>query len=83
LGLVTQVVPAVQMESAASSLVEELLTANSTTAMSMSKEMLARLNGMSLLEAMDFAANMNAASRMTPDCKQGLAAFLAKQKLQW
>jgi methylglutaconyl-CoA hydratase len=82
-GLVTVVVPAEQIESAAMSLAEELLSANSATAMAMAKEMLAKLNGMSLLEAMDFAVNMNAAARMTPDCKQGLTAFLSGQKLQW
>jgi methylglutaconyl-CoA hydratase len=82
-GLATTVVPDKQLTVAADALVNELLTGNSATAMAMAKEMLSRLNGMSLLDALDFAANMNAAARMTPDCKQGLAAFLSKQKLQW
>jgi methylglutaconyl-CoA hydratase len=83
IGLATMVVPPQDLESMAALLIDELVTANSATAMSMAKEMLAKLNGMSLLEAMDFAANVNAAARMTPDSKQGLAAFLSRQKVQW
>jgi methylglutaconyl-CoA hydratase len=51
--------------------------------MGLCKEMLSKLHGMNLPDALEFAANMNAAARMTPDCKQGIAAFLAKEKIQW
>ena len=47
------------------------------------KEMLAKLHGMNFLDALDFAANMNAAARMTPDCRQGIEAFLSKKTMTW
>jgi hypothetical protein len=38
---------------------------------------------MNLMDSLDFAASMNAAARMTPDCKQGISSFLKKEKPQW
>jgi methylglutaconyl-CoA hydratase len=38
---------------------------------------------MNLADALDFAANINAAARMTPECRQGIAAFLNKEPLKW
>jgi methylglutaconyl-CoA hydratase len=45
--------------------------------------MLGKMNGMNLADAMDFAVNVNAAARMTADCKKGIQSFLQKQKPQW
>ena len=61
----------------------ELITENSGTAMGLSKELIARLHGMNLVDALDFAANVNAAARMTTDCKQGIDAFLQKTTPKW
>lgn len=83
IGLVGQVVPAAQLESAALALADELIEQNSLLAMGLCKEMLSKLHGLNLPDSLDFAANMNAAARMTPDCKQGVAAFLRKEKIQW
>lgn len=83
IGLVSVVVPEKDLRSAGESLLEELLTRNSLTSMTLCKEMLSKMHGMNLADALDFAANMNAAARMTPECKQGIAAFLNKQPLKW
>lgn len=83
LGLVSIVVPEKDLQSTADGLLEELITKNSLTSMTLCKEMLAKMHGMNLAEALDFAANMNAAARMTPECKQGVAAFLNKQPSRW
>ena len=82
-GLVSLVVPDADLESSADALIAELLTQNSLNAMGLCKEMLSKLQGMNLIDALDFAANMNAAARMTPDCRQGVAAFLNKEKIIW
>jgi methylglutaconyl-CoA hydratase len=82
-GLVSIVVPQKSLADAADGLVAELMTQNSAASMGLCKEMLAKLHGMNFLDAIDFAANMNAAARMTPDCKQGIEAFLAKSKITW
>ena len=82
-GLVSMVVPHAGIAAAESALAEELLTGTSPTSMAMCKEMLAKLHGMNFLDALDFAANMNATARMTTDCKQGIEAFLTKTKVPW
>ena len=83
IGLVTTVVPEAQLEETVNQLLEELLRHNSLTSMALSKEMFSKLHGMNLMESLDFAANMNAASRMASECKQGIAAFLNKEKMEW
>jgi hypothetical protein len=45
--------------------------------------MLSKLHGMNLMDSLEFGTNMNAAARMTPDCKRGLAGFLKKEKTEW
>ena len=83
LGLVSIVVPGRRLESTTRSLVDELVTQNSPVAMSLCKEMLSKLHGMNFPDALDFASNMNAAARMTADCKRGITAFLAKETITW
>jgi methylglutaconyl-CoA hydratase len=83
IGLASLVVPDKDLQSAGMRLLEELLTQNSLTSMSLCKELLAKLHGMNLADALDFAANINAAARMTPECRQGIAAFLNKEPLKW
>jgi methylglutaconyl-CoA hydratase len=83
IGLATEVAPRGSVESVTNALLADLLESNSGTSMGLTKEMLSRLEGMNLVEALDFGANMNAASRMTAECKQGIRAFLNKQKPRW
>lgn len=83
IGLVNSVVPARELETAVEELSEELSSQNSLHAMGLCKEMLSKMNGLNLMDSIDFAANMNAAARMTPDCKSGMEAFLKKEKMQW
>jgi methylglutaconyl-CoA hydratase len=83
IGLATTVVPSAELEPTARQLLDELLTQNSAQAMGLCKELMSRLQGMNPADALDYAANMNAAARMTPDCKQGVGAFLGKRKVEW
>ncbi len=83
LGLVNIVVPQVELAATSLTIVNELLTQNSLSSMGLCKEMLSKLHGLNLLDALDYAANMNAAARMTSECKQGIHAFLNKEKIQW
>jgi methylglutaconyl-CoA hydratase len=82
-GLVTDVVPHAGLPSSVDALASSLIAENSGASMGLCKEMLAKLQGMSLPDAVDFAANMNAAARMTPECRRGFGAFLAKEKITW
>lgn len=83
LGLVSLVVPEQSLDEAAAELTDELLKQNSLLAMGLCKEMLSKLHGMNFMDSLDFAANMNAAARMSADCKRGIGAFLNKEKLEW
>jgi len=82
-GLVTGLVASRDLQSTSDALVGELITKNSAMAMGLCKEVLSKLHGMTVAEALDFGANMNAAARMTEDCKRGVDAFLAKEKIEW
>jgi methylglutaconyl-CoA hydratase len=51
----------------------------SRSAVSLSKQLLYQIDGMSFENALDSGADMNVIARMTADCRRGVAAFLKKQ----
>jgi methylglutaconyl-CoA hydratase len=67
----------------AETLITMLVRQNSATAMGMTKEMLARLSGMNMADAIDFATNMSAAAGMTAEGKRGMQEFLNNQQSEW
>ena len=83
LGLINTVVPAVQLEEAGEKLARELVTSCSASSMGLIKELLARINGMTMNDSLEYAANLNALTRMTDDCKAGIEAFLKKEEIKW
>jgi methylglutaconyl-CoA hydratase len=83
IGLVTKAVPATALAEAGESLARELQEQNSGSSMGLVKELLSRIHGMSTSDALDYAANLNALTRMTDDCKKGIGRFLNKEKQEW
>ena len=77
------VVPAGKLGSTTDALVRELILKNSANAMGLCKEMLSKLHGMNMPDALDFASNLNAAARMTVECRTGIGAFLRREKMEW
>jgi len=77
IGLITQCVPDGELNNAVQTLAETLLN-NSSSSMALTKDMLANLHGMSLEAGLNYAASMNAFTRMTDDCKHGIQSFLNK-----
>ena len=77
IGLITQCVPDGQLEETVRTLADTLQK-NSSSSMALTKDMLANLHGMSLEAGLNHAASMNAFTRMTDDCKQGIQSFLTK-----
>jgi hypothetical protein len=51
--------------------------------MGLLKEMLATMDGMKFSEAVDYAANMHAAVRMTEEYKKGVEALLHNETIEW
>ncbi|MCH8331651.1 MAG: enoyl-CoA hydratase/isomerase family protein, partial [Bacteroidetes bacterium] len=52
-------------------------------ALATTKTMIADIRTMTIEEALDYAAKINAEARSTDDCKKGISAFLNKEKLDW
>jgi methylglutaconyl-CoA hydratase len=83
IGLITRSVPATSLMQAGETLARELQEQNSGSSMGLVKELFSRVHGMSTADALDYAANLNALTRMTDDCKKGIARFLNKEKQEW
>ena len=83
MGLITQVVSPDTLEAEVNTLAQKLASGNSATSMAMTKQMMAEVQSLPLDEALDYASHMNAQARATDDCKRGIAAFLAKEKIMW
>lgn len=58
----------------------DMLKKNSTSSMKLTKEMFGNISGMDFEKALEYACDLNAITRMTPDCKNGVAKFLNKNK---
>jgi methylglutaconyl-CoA hydratase len=82
-GLVTRSMPAKELDAAVDALAHEMATSTSSTAVAMTKRLLADLPGMGLREALDHAAAVNALARGTSDCRAGVQAFLKKEDPPW
>ncbi len=58
----------------------ESLMKNSSNSISLTKEMFINISNMHVEQALDYACEMNAKTRMTDDCKKGIAKFLERSK---
>jgi len=83
IGLVNHVVGETELEEAGQRLAEDIVKNCSGASMGLIKELLARIHGMSTSDALDYASNLNALTRMTEDCKRGVEAFLKKEPIKW
>lgn len=61
----------------------QLIENNSAYAMGVTKQMIGKVQSLSIEEALDFASEMNAKARSSDDCKRGVAAFLNKERITW
>jgi methylglutaconyl-CoA hydratase len=82
-GLIHQVVKAEELERLVFEFASTLILNNSGQSMELTKQLISQVQSLSLEEALELAAAMNAKARATDDCKQGIAAFLNKQELKW
>lgn len=82
-GLVTRVVPAEVLNDHVVTFCTNLIENNSEQSMQATKSLIAKVQDMSIEDALNYAASVNANARATEDCKRGIAAFLSKQDLKW
>ncbi|QNH61225.1 enoyl-CoA hydratase/isomerase family protein [Hymenobacter sediminicola] len=83
LGLVNGVVAAAELVRHVHGFARRLCIENSAQSMEATKEMLARIPEMPLEDSLRYAAHINAEARGSLDCRRGIAAFLAKEKITW
>lgn len=76
IGLVNRVVPRAELAEQGTVLAAEVLSKASSQSIALTKRLLLDVLGRPLDEALDRAAEINAASRSTEDCKAGIAHFL-------
>jgi methylglutaconyl-CoA hydratase len=82
LGLVNEVVEASKLTSRAGELARQL-SENSPQSLRSTKMLLAKISSPDLDAALDYACELNAASRSSADCIEGIGAFLEKRAPVW
>lgn len=82
-GLITKSASTGDLEQEVSTLTEQLLTQTSGQSVRRIKKMFDNLTGLSLGDALNYAAIQNAETRSTVDCKKGIDSFLSKVKPSW
>jgi methylglutaconyl-CoA hydratase len=82
-GLIYQVTEPDRLEKEVHELAGRLVKGNSLQAMQLTKQLIHEGQLLSLHDALQLAARLNAHARATDDCKKGIAAFLNKQDLTW
>jgi methylglutaconyl-CoA hydratase len=80
MGLVNRMVPERELRTAGDELAAQILSKASSESIARTKRILLEVLGRPLSERLDLAAEANAQSRLTDDCRQGVAAFLASKK---
>lgn len=80
IGMVNRVVPEAELVAAGERLATEVLTRASSSSIALTKRLLLDALGRPLDEALERAAEINAAARATPDCKHGISTFLGTKK---
>lgn len=83
IGLVNFVIDSSDLDQEVKKFAARLAVNNSAYAMGLTKQMIGKVQSLSLEDALSFASEMNAKARGSEDCKKGILAFLNKEKLMW
>jgi len=79
MGFINQYVSSGDLDTYVNNICDSLMK-NSSSSLKLTKEMFSNIAGMSFEEALEYACDLNAITRMTPDCKDGISKFLNKNK---
>lgn len=79
-GLANRVVPRAELAAAGRALAVEILANGSSESIARTKRLLLDLPGRTLSQALDLAAEVNAAARATDDCKRGIDHVLEHKR---
>ena len=81
LGLANRVVPADDLSATGRNLAIQILERASSESIARTKRLLLQVMGVPLAEALEWAAEANAAARQTEDCRRGIDTFLETKAL--
>lgn len=81
--LINYIVAPEELDNAVFDFARKLCRQASGQSLTLVKEMLAKVQSMSVHDALEYAAQTNAGARASEDCKRGISAFLNKEKLSW
>jgi len=82
-GLINWVVEEDSLEKEVYRFASKLISNNSSDSVRFTKQMMAKVQDLSIDKALEFAARKNAEARETDDCKRGIMAFLNKEEIMW
>ncbi len=82
-GLINAVIGKDEMNNHVHQFCEKLIRETSRASLAATKKMIARVQELSLEEALGIAAEINARARATDDCKYGIQSFLEKKNPEW
>ncbi len=82
-GLFHEVVSDEEVSQRAYDVAYEMVNSNSSNSMMETKQLLISVESTDMEQALERAAEANAKSRSSEDCRQGLQAFLNKEKIRW
>lgn len=83
IGLIHYLVEKDELDREVRDFAQKLMADNSSYAMGVTKQMIAKIQPLTVDDALTFAAEMNAKARGSEDCKRGISAFLNKEKIDW
>jgi methylglutaconyl-CoA hydratase len=83
IGLINQVLSKDILHKEVQKFALNLVKGNSANSMALTKQMIAKVQSLSLEDGLTFATEMNAKTRASEDCRNGIAAFLKKEKISW
>lgn len=82
-GLINEVIPKEVIATTVLQFATNLCEGASGQSLASTKKMFTKVVSMELSEALEYAAQMNAQTRSSDDCKRGIGAFLNKEKFKW
>ena len=83
IGLINQVVSKDILDDTVHNIAEKLCHQASQQSLASTKQMIYKLQNLSLEEGLDFAVEENAKARASKDCKKGISSFLNKENINW
>ena len=82
-GMINSVLPQTELEAFTNDFARKLIRKSSVQSMARIKKMVSEIPEMNLNDALNYAAEQNAETRETEDCKRGIAGFLNKERITW